>query len=179
MRKGDLMTGFGLSTLLAIYDAQVTGIVQRGVDARRFAWSARFQDETTRVESDFAIRGAGHSGALLKPVADVCVKEIETRASDLCEDLYRALVATGVRPSLELPGNYPDLSKLIGALRDAYGRSDKDVGTPRWSFNKRVAHITKDRAPYAAGYDHRPELDAVRPILDEIISEIEAVIGRP
>ena len=74
-------------------------------------------------------------------------------------------------------GNYPELAKLIGDLRDAYGRFDQDVGTPRWSFNKRVAHITKDRAPNAATYDHRPELDAVRPILDKIISEIEAVVG--
>jgi len=96
------MTGFGLSTLLAMFDAQVTGIVQRGVDARRFAWSARFQDEIERVENDLALRGLGHSGALLKAVADACVKEIDMRAADIWEDLYRALVATGVRPSPEL-----------------------------------------------------------------------------
>jgi hypothetical protein len=77
----------------------------------------------------------------------------------------------------ETSGNYPDLAKLVGALRDAYGRSDKDVETPRWSFNKRVAHITKDRAPDAQRYDHRPELDAVRCILDKIISKVEDVIG--
>ena len=79
----------------------------------------------------------------------------------------------------ETSGNYPALAKLISDLRDAYGRFDKDVGTPRWSFNKRVAHITKDRAPNAADYDHRPELDAVRPILNKIISQIEAVIEHP
>jgi hypothetical protein len=84
------------------YDLEAIRIVERGVDARRFAWSIRFQDETGRVENDLASRGLGHSGALLKAVADVCVKEIKTRAADIWEDLYRALVATGVRPSSEL-----------------------------------------------------------------------------
>jgi hypothetical protein len=85
-----------------MYDLEAIRIVERGVDARRFAWSTRFQDEIGRVENDLASRGLGHSGALLKAVADVCVKEIETRATDIWEDLYRALIATGVRPSSEL-----------------------------------------------------------------------------
>jgi hypothetical protein len=111
------MTGFGLSTLLTMFDAQVTGIVQRGVEARRFAWSARFQDEIGRVENDLALRGLGDSGALLKAVADACIKEIESRAADIWEDLYRALVATGVRSSPELP---TELKRFFNELFRVY-----------------------------------------------------------
>ena len=111
------MTGFDLSTLLAMFDEQVTGIVQRGVDARRFAWSTRFQDEIARVENDLAQRGLGNSGALLKAVADACVKEIDMRAADIWEDLYRALVATGVQPS---PGLPTELKRFFNELFRVY-----------------------------------------------------------
>ncbi len=95
-------------------DPQVIRIVERAVDAGRFAWSTRFQDEVGRVENDLAIRGLGQSGALLKAVADVCVKEIEIRATGIWEDLHRSLVMTGVRPSAELS------TELKGVFNDFF-----------------------------------------------------------
>jgi hypothetical protein len=73
------------------------------------------------------MRGLGQSGALLKAMADVCVKEIEMRATSIWEDLHRALVMTGVRPNTELSTelrrvfNEGGDGELIAAIRSGDG----------------------------------------------------------
>jgi hypothetical protein len=65
------------------------------------------------------------------------------------------------------------LKRLIAELRKEYGNaSTRD--SPRWVFNKMLLHPTKNRFDR---YNYKPALEQVRPLLKEIIAEIESLSG--
>jgi hypothetical protein len=67
-------------------------------------------------------------------MADVCVKEIEMRATSIWEDLHRALVMTGVRPNTELSTELKRVfneggdGELIAAIKERRWRELRRLG---------------------------------------------------
>ncbi len=86
-------------------------------------------------------------------------------------------------------GNYPDnvtladlvpendqsalLKELETKLRDKYG-SMNTKDSPRWVFHKMLLHPTDERLD---GFNYKPALDTVRPLLKLIVAEIESIKG--
>lgn len=60
-----------------------------------------FHSELQRVQSELAMRGLEHSGALIQAVADVCAKEMEDAAERLWEVVRELLPETNRAPSDE------------------------------------------------------------------------------
>ncbi len=63
------------------------------------------------------------------------------------------------------------LKELERKLRNEYGTIDKE-NSPRWVFNKMLLHPTDERLD---GFNYKPALDTVRPLLKLIVAEIESI----
>jgi hypothetical protein len=72
-------------------------------------------------------------------MADVCVKEIEMRATSIWEDLHRALVMTGVRPNTELS---TELKRVFNEGGD--GELIAAIKERRWRERRRL--VPRERA---------------------------------
>lgn len=70
---------------------------------------------------------------------------------------------------------YVRLRKLIESLSRQYGASHQK-NSPRWVFNKKLAHPTKERGKR---FEYGPYLNQIRPLLEKIIIEVESLRGRP
>lgn len=66
------------------------------------------------------------------------------------------------------------LKELITELERKYG-SRRQQQSPCWVFNKMLMHPTDVRTD---GYNYEPALNAVRPVLKDIVAEIESITGR-
>jgi hypothetical protein len=65
--------------------------------------------------------------------------------------------------------------EIIDKLREQYGkRRWKD--SPCWIFNKMMAHPTDNRSDH---YDYTPILNGLRPVIQEMIAEIERLREAP
>ena len=74
------------------------------------------------------------------------------------------------------PDNLP-LSKLFLAMKGKLGTlygTNKKKNTPCWAFNKMLAHATSHRG---RKYDYRDILADLRPVIQEMIDEIECLRG--
>jgi hypothetical protein len=70
---------------------------------------------------------------------------------------------------------YQHLAELVTDLKDKYETSEQGSNV-RSIFNKRLAHPTKERG---TGFDYRPYLQRVWPVLHEIINELWMLRGQP
>jgi hypothetical protein len=98
---------------------------------------------------------------------------------NLC-NFCTSTLATDIRPSdlfdnYDADPKYKPLREHMKRLAQNYGRR-KERSTPRWAFNKMLAHPTKDRGK---GFDYSPFLNRVVPILHDIIGELETLRGCP
>ncbi len=66
------------------------------------------------------------------------------------------------------------LIELRDELKRLYGRRD-ETDTPRWIFNKMMAHPTLERTDH---YDYGKALERIAPTLRRMVDEIEAITGR-
>jgi hypothetical protein len=66
-------------------DQESMQIARDRLHAESFKHQHFFNLELQRVQNDLAIKGLGHSGALIQAVADVCAKEIECASERLWE----------------------------------------------------------------------------------------------
>ena len=69
---------------------------------------------------------------------------------------------------------YKTLRELTKLLDQEYGKSDRH-GDARWTFNKMLAHPTKERG---TSFDYTSSLQRVAPMLHDIIRELETLRGR-
>lgn len=69
---------------------------------------------------------------------------------------------------------YERLRRLMRRLDKKYGKGGK--GSARWAFNKKLAHPTKARG---TSFEYTRYLNRVDPTLQEIISEMKRLRGRP
>lgn len=67
---------------------------------------------------------------------------------------------------------YRNLELAVKSLRDIYGEG---AGSPRQTFNELVMHTTSVRGAYGV-YDRA--MDALRPVILNIVREIESLIGK-
>jgi hypothetical protein len=78
-------------------DQESMQIARDGLHAESFKHQHLFSLELQRVQSELAIKGLGHSGALIQAVADVCAKEIERASERLWEIVRELLQDQGVK----------------------------------------------------------------------------------
>lgn len=64
---------------------------------------------------------------------------------------------------------YKRLRELTKLLNQEYGKSGRD-GDARWTFNKMLAHPSKERG---LSFDYTSSLQRVVPVLNDIIHELE------
>ncbi len=69
---------------------------------------------------------------------------------------------------------YTKLRELLRSLSRQYGNGRE--GDVKWTFNKMLAHPTKERGK---NFDYTTFLDRISPVLGEIIAEIESLRERP
>ena len=95
---------------------------------------------------------------------------------------------TGSSPEFFLSrGSYPDDIKLenvvrhfdsdqVGVLQEQWGSTkDKDKGTPCWTINKMVMHLTSQRV---RGYNYRNLRTELVPTVQKLIAALRAEMGR-
>jgi hypothetical protein len=68
---------------------------------------------------------------------------------------------------------YKKIKAMIANLDKLYGPSNKQ-SSPCWAFNKMMAHPTSHRG---TEYDYRKDLSYLRPVIQDIIVEIECLRG--
>jgi hypothetical protein len=68
---------------------------------------------------------------------------------------------------------YDLLKGTVDRLREEYGTDTPE--TPRWVFNKMLAHPTKERD---TGYNYTPYVNRILPLLQEVVDELERVRQR-
>ncbi|MGO9267702.1 MAG: toll/interleukin-1 receptor domain-containing protein [Candidatus Binataceae bacterium] len=83
-------------------DPKVIDIAQRLIDSEYLARRQRFISFIQRVQSELAIKGLAHSGAMLEAVGDGCAQEVQASADRLWEVLRGTLVETGIQYSPDL-----------------------------------------------------------------------------
>lgn len=84
-------------TIGVMLDQEAMQIAQARLTAESSRRSHFFNRELQRVQSELAIKGLGHSGALIQAAADVCAKEIEEAGERLwgvVRDLLRETTST-------------------------------------------------------------------------------------
>jgi hypothetical protein len=80
-------------------DQEALEIVNARLSAENTEREHSFNLAVQRVQNDFAMRGAGVSGAVVAAVADVCVKEVDARANRVWEIVRELLRETKGSPS--------------------------------------------------------------------------------
>jgi hypothetical protein len=70
--------------------------------------------------------------------------------------------------------SYRNIKTMRDRLKARYGEPN-DPASPCWDFNKRLAHSTSHRG---REYDYRKILDALYPLIHDIIRELQALTGR-
>lgn len=78
-------------------------------------------------------------------------------------DLFDDWKTTGER--------YVNLKRYIAEMKSAYGDS-KTENSPCWQFNKKLAHLTKERG---ARHVYEDAIQKVAPLIEKIVSEFESL----
>lgn len=116
-------------------------------------------------ESDTVLRNALVETSLLH--IRILVDVLLNRSRDHDDIIIDNLVPQGAR-SVET-------TSALKRLRDAYGDSKRE-GTPCWTINKRLAHLTAVRGPR---YDYTDLFQSIEPILEHAILCVAKECGRP
>ncbi|MGA7872684.1 MAG: toll/interleukin-1 receptor domain-containing protein [Candidatus Binatus sp.] len=107
-------------TIGVMLDQEAMQIARNRLNAESARRGHLFSDELQRVQSEFAIKGLAHSGALIRAVADVCAKEIEDATERLWEIIRDLLRETDAAPSPEAVATlYRQIDELWVPYRSA------------------------------------------------------------
>jgi len=87
----------------------------------------------------------------------------------------RDIVSSDLFDNYDTDSKYDTLKGLLQRLDQQYGASN-DQNSARWTFNKMLAHPTKERGE---SFHYARFLNRVVPILKVIIAELETLRGRP
>ena len=104
-------------------------------------------------------------------VRNMVAESMVLHTRNLC-DFCTSTRSSDIKP-LDLFGNfvgapeYEELRRLLRLVGEAYGRNTE--GTPKWAFNKMLAHPTKERRD---NFEYGPYLNRVFPLLHRVILEI-------
>jgi hypothetical protein len=104
-------------------DQESMQIARNRLHAESFKHHHLFDLELQRTQSELAVKGLGHSGALVQAVADVCAQEIERRSERLWEIVRELLGNVKSVPSNEAVNT---LYGQIDELWVAYCSSDPE-----------------------------------------------------
>lgn len=117
------------------------------------------------------------AGPSLATVSNALTESTVLHARQLCEIFLSCSRETD---NIKLAHLVPEseqserLQQLIHELDRAYGKV-REEESARWVFNKMLLHPTTERSD---SYNYERALNSVRPILKQIIAEIESIRGQ-
>ena len=97
-------------------DQEAMQIARKRLEAESLRRPHFFNRELQKVQSELAIKGQGHSGALIQAVTDVCAKEVEDAGEQIWGVVRELLEGTGDIPSDdEVSTLYGQIDELLNA----------------------------------------------------------------